>query len=304
MAKSYVWALDQEGNPCKCYASPENRGKGRCNHIGHADEGESAKQFFARIYKEEQNNVNKRDEQKENKLDTKKKTGKLTEAELAALEDADVNRAIEENKKEFINALRGIKREGIEDVIKYCEEHDMYTAPSSTRFHLASKGGLLQHSLNVYNVAKNILFDNEDGTYSYKIDGVEVARVSEDTLKISTLLHDFCKMDTYKPVYKTKKYDDGSEHKYISKYTYSEEFSFGHGEKSVYLLSRMMDLTEEEASAIRWHMGAFGNEEQTWPMNNAIKKYPFIWAVHTADMEASTFMEGLKTNNKEFSKDE
>lgn len=299
MARDYVWAIDENGEPCKCYASPENRGKGKCNHSFHVKDFNAFKKAFEEFStmekdEKEKNKVKKSDKEKE--LERLKKDPNS----MANKEAREEEELIAKNKEEFKNLLSSIDREGIDDIIQYCEEHDMYVAPSSTRFHLCSKGGLLQHSLNVYNAAKNMLFDNGDGTYSYKINGTEVARISEDTLKISTLLHDFCKMDTYKPTYGTKKYDDGSERETITKWSFKEELPFGHGEKSVYVINKMMDLTEEEASAIRWHMGAFGNEEQSWPMTNAIKKYPIIWAIHNADMEASTFMEGRNTNYAKF----
>lgn len=53
-------------------------------------------------------------------------------------------------KDRFIELLKSTKREGIEDLIRFLEKSDFFTAPSSTRFHGAFKGGLLLHSLNVY----------------------------------------------------------------------------------------------------------------------------------------------------------
>ena len=58
---------------------------------------------------------------------------------------------IQNLKNQFIELLRSTKREGIENLIKFLEKSDFFTAPSSTRFHGAYKGGLLVHSLNVYN---------------------------------------------------------------------------------------------------------------------------------------------------------
>lgn len=49
MARDFVWAVDENGKPCKCYAKPENRGKGRCNHRFHAEPGEDQKEFFSKL---------------------------------------------------------------------------------------------------------------------------------------------------------------------------------------------------------------------------------------------------------------
>lgn len=45
--RNFVWALDENNKPCKCYALPENRGRGNCNHKFHAEEGESVSDFFS-----------------------------------------------------------------------------------------------------------------------------------------------------------------------------------------------------------------------------------------------------------------
>ena len=58
---------------------------------------------------------------------------------------------IEENKEEFLRIAReNINRDGIEELLKFLESTDFFTAPCSTKFHLSEKGGLCQHSLNVY----------------------------------------------------------------------------------------------------------------------------------------------------------
>ena len=38
-------------------------------------------------------------------------------------------------KEEFLKILRTIKRDGLEDFIKFLENTDFFTAPASTRFH-------------------------------------------------------------------------------------------------------------------------------------------------------------------------
>ena len=58
-------------------------------------------------------------------------------------------------KEEFINLLRSTNREGIEEVIQFLERTDFYKAPASTRFHGSYEGGLLEHSMKVYEILKH-----------------------------------------------------------------------------------------------------------------------------------------------------
>ena len=54
----------------------------------------------------------------------------------------------EENIKRFEELLLSVDRTGIDKLLGYIKNKtDFYTAPASTRFHLACDGGLLQHSI-------------------------------------------------------------------------------------------------------------------------------------------------------------
>ena len=55
-----------------------------------------------------------------------------------------------ENKERFINILSQAQRNGIVKVLEMLERTDFYTAPASTKYHGAYQGGLLEHSLNVF----------------------------------------------------------------------------------------------------------------------------------------------------------
>ena len=48
MTKEFVWAIDEDGKPCKCFAKPENRGKGKCPHKFHQVKGETTQQLLSR----------------------------------------------------------------------------------------------------------------------------------------------------------------------------------------------------------------------------------------------------------------
>ena len=75
----------------------------------------------------------------------------------------------------------------------------------------------------------------------------------------------------------------------------ADKLPYGHGEKSVYIVSGFMRLTRDEAFAIRYHMGFSDVTPQE--MNNvskAFEMFPLAFAVSVADMEASYFLEGSK----------
>ena len=97
-------------------------------------------------------------------------------------------------KQRFLKLLRSTNREGIEELIKFLENSDFFTAPASTKFHGDYEGGLLEHSLKVYDILCE----------KVKNPGIEL-NVSEDTLKIVALLHDICKVNFYKIDYRNAK---------------------------------------------------------------------------------------------------
>ena len=76
----------------------------------------------------------------------------------------------------------------------------------------------------------------------------------------------------------------------VPSYNFEDPELFGHGEKSVFLISKFMHLTNEEAYAIRYHMGFSGSD----PVNNvgkAFELFPLAFALSTADMEATYFLD-------------
>ena len=96
------------------------------------------------------------------------------------------------------------------------------------------------------------------------------------------------------PLYKTSKRNKKDENgKWIEVpyYEYNDTLPYGHGEKSVYIVSGFMKLTREEAMAIRWHMG-FSGEENVNTIGKALEMYPLALAAHIADMEATFYVEG------------
>ncbi|MBQ8588667.1 MAG: hydrolase [Clostridia bacterium] len=188
-------------------------------------------------------------------------------------------------KQEFIKIYsENIKREGADKLLNYLtsDSCDFFTAPASTRFHSAYRGGLLDHSLNVYHCLKDYL----SRPRVKEIYGLDI---SEETVAIVSLLHDLCKINCYKPSTRNVKDSSGVWHT-VPTYSFEDELPYGHGEKSVYIISGYMRLTREEAFAIRYHMGFSGNEDKL-SVGNAFDKFPLAFALSTADMEATYFME-------------
>lgn len=189
------------------------------------------------------------------------------------------------NKEKFIEIYKNnIKREGSEALLNYLlsENSDFFTAPASTRYHLACEGGLLEHSINVYECLVNYI----KRPYAKEKFGLDY---SDETIAIVSLLHDLCKVNCYKEGFRNVKDDDGKWIK-VPTYEFSDSLPYGHGEKSVYIINGFMKLTREEAFAIRYHMGFSGNEDER-NISAAFEKFPLAFALSTADMEATFYIE-------------
>ncbi len=189
------------------------------------------------------------------------------------------------NKERFIEIYKAnINREGADKLLEYLmsKNSDFFTAPASTRYHNAFEGGLLEHSLNVYDCLKSYLETDRAKEF-----GLEF---SDETIAIVSLLHDICKVNVYKVSTRNVKNPDGVWIQ-VPYYEYDDNLPYGHGEKSVYIISGFMKLTREEAFAIRYHMG-FSGEEGKGIVGNALDKFHLALAVNIADMEASFLVEG------------
>ncbi len=180
-------------------------------------------------------------------------------------------------KEEFIRLLRSTNRDGIEDLIQFLEKSDFYKAPASTRFHGSFEGGLLEHSMKVYEILKHKVKNS-----------VLDLNVSDDTLIIIALLHDICKANFYKVDYRNAKNERGEWEK-VPYYTVDDTIPYGHGEKSVMMITEYMKLTVEEKYCIRWHMGFTEPKEVYNTLGQAFKKFPLALILHEADLESTYF---------------
>lgn len=192
------------------------------------------------------------------------------------------------DKERFIEIYNAkIKREGADKLLEWlCSENcDFFTAPASTRFHGNYPGGLLAHSLNVYDCLCEFLSHERSKT-------VYGMNYSDETIALVSLLHDLCKVNFYVPSSRNVK-EDGV-WKSVPYYTIDDKLPYGHGEKSVYIISGYMRLTRDEAFAIRYHMGFAGAESVNAIGNigKAFEMFPIAFALSVADMEASYYLEG------------
>ena len=187
----------------------------------------------------------------------------------------------------FEELLRSTGRQGIDQVIDFAKRTDFYTAPASSKYHSNYDGGLLDHSLCVYAIAEEYL----SSIRSFSPDVAD--KMDHNSVIISCLLHDFCKICFYKKGQKWKKDETNSWVQYDS-YIIEDTFPIGHGEKSVIMLQSLgLQMTAEEMLAIRFHMAGWGDESKEYAASrtNALKISPFVHLVQMAYFSSSILFE-------------
>ena len=202
-------------------------------------------------------------------------------------------------KEEFIELVnKYIKRDGINELMKWLETTDFYTAPASTRFHNNFEGGLCAHSINVFNRLVNLLKNEYGENFEEKC--------SMESACVMALFHDLCKVGTFvKETRNVKEYseigskqDSKGRFEWVEKESYTTEDSlpYGHGEKSVYILSGFMKLSRPEAMAINWHMGGFDYRVKggSYALSDVFYSYPIAFLLHNADLQATYLDEECK----------
>ena len=185
-------------------------------------------------------------------------------------------------KDQFITLCRSeIHRNGIEELLLYLEQTDFYTAPASTRFHGNYSGGLVEHSLNVYKATKQLANQHQE------------LNISAESIAIAALFHDLCKANLYVLSTKNVKDDTTGIWRKEPFYKTDDKYPLGHGEKSVIILMKYMQLTDDEIYAIRFHMGGFDSAVKggDGSMSKAFEICPFAVLLHLADMTATYLME-------------
>ena len=197
---------------------------------------------------------------------------------------------INENKEEFVTLLKSTGREGVDDVIEELERLGFFSAPASAGHHLNVEGGLVQHSLNTCKAA----FAIWEGMKA--LEPSLDTEVKKESIIISALLHDVCKADIYKRSVKKRKNKLGQWEDCEGYKVSYKDFPMGHGEKSlVVILLSGLELYDDEMLAIRWHMGAWGLNQNSFEdvrnYDTAQKEYPLVAIIHAADVMAANVME-------------
>lgn len=207
-------------------------------------------------------------------------------------------------KEKFENLLKSVNREGMDKLIAFIQKSDFYTAPASTKYHSCHEGGLLEHSLNVYNC-----LDKKTSGSEHNVWKESLKDISNESIIIVSLLHDICKTYFYVTEPKNKKTYDIEKVKNASPrdvkkdvlgdfiwetilgYSVDDKIPYGHGEKSVMMIEEYIKLKPVERYAIRWHM-TFSEPKENWnALGTAIKKYPLILALSQADLESTYLFE-------------
>ena len=170
----------------------------------------------------------------------------------------------EGRKVTFLEFMKNYGEDTADIAQKNIEKLEMmgfFTAPASRGYHGAYEGGLFDHSLKV---TQRLVELTKDLKLHWDMHRSPV---------VVGMFHDLCKCDEY------RKTQDGYDHVKNTLFT-------GHGEKSVMLLSNLIQLTTEEIACIRYHMGAYVQNDWNG-IDLAIRQYPTVLFTHTADMIAS-----------------
>lgn len=187
--------------------------------------------------------------------------------------------------QEFMKLLIGTGRDGINKLVDFIVKSDFFTAPASTKYHGSYEGGLLEHSLNVYNRLHEKM--TEDPIW---IQVAEKKGYTEENYIISALLHDICKTYYYTIEMRNKKIDGKWEQ--VPCYTVEDKIPLGHGSKSVFMIEEYIRLKPCERYAVRWHMGSYDvTPTESYTLGDAMELHPLVLALHEADMEATHIME-------------
>lgn len=198
-----------------------------------------------------------------------------------------------ELREKFEELLLSVKRDGIDKLLEFIRKSDFYTAPASTRFHSHNEGGLLLHSYNVYLCLRE---KKRTWPWSAVLEGVD-----DESIIITALLHDICKVYLYVPEYRNQKVysetgtkSDGNgrfDWVTVPGWKVEDKIPYGHGEKSVMMIEEFVKLKPVERMMIRWHMLFTEPKESYSTIGDAIRKYPAIIAIHEADLEATYLLE-------------
>lgn len=181
---------------------------------------------------------------------------------------------IENNKKEILDLLSTVSRPGIENLVKFLNNTDFFTAPASTRYHESYVGGLADHSLKVFHVLDKLMKHMHPETYNDLM----------QSMILTAICHDLCKINCYSVEQRNRKVNGKWEQ--YNAFAYNDTTPLAtHGPKSVIILQKFIPLLAHEVMAISWHSGSFGlSSNDSSSMMTACKQHPLVLMLHMADM--------------------
>lgn len=169
---------------------------------------------------------------------------------------------IQSNKDAIESELSKIKRPGMDKLMEYLRNSGFYTQAASTKWHQSYRGGLAEHSLEVFKVLDELNLVLDLG-------------YDQEVIIIAGTMHDLCKVDSYieKPG---------------NVFIWNSKSDSRHALKSIGLLKSYIELTDEEESAIKYHMGAYEEKEYDWgELSEAYHDYAIAYYTHVADMKST-----------------
>lgn len=176
----------------------------------------------------------------------------------------------ETTRDKIIKALRDTKRPGMEKLIGWMDENGFFTAPASGANHSNQAGGLAEHSFNVYMTATEVWTD--------------LMGMKNPSVTIVSLLHDIGKCGYFgKSYYAPNVLKGGKVSDAKPWMRNSELLEQNHAALSVLILSKFIELTQDEYFAILHHDGLY------IPENYGIKgkETQLYMVLHFADLWAS-----------------
>ena len=200
-------------------------------------------------------------------------------------------------KQQYIKLLKSVKRPGIDKLINYLETSDFFVAPCSSMYHGSYPGGLLEHSLNVYNC---LVYEYEN----LKDSDFNLPNITDESIIIVSLLHDLCKVNCYVESTRNVKNEQTGQWEKVPFYKREPLFPMGHGGKSVFIAQQFIQLTPEEAQAIYWHMQAYdlSNYNTLNELSQANTENLLCFLLAQADMKATYIVENEKYIKKDLQK--
>ena len=178
--------------------------------------------------------------------------------------------------------------EGAEKLLNWIEQSDFFTAPASSKFHMSCEGGLVQHSLNVYDrLLKLIAFEygtpdgndkNKDLFYEKELE------VTLPEIALIALCHDLCKAYSYTVEQRNVKVKDV----WVKEpfYQYNPRLEMGtQGSKSLFIIQNFIKgLTIPVCAAVTYYNGVGSGGDKDYQTLRMMEEYPIVMLTHFASL--------------------